>query len=377
MPSVITAAHRGLAKSDPLANGLVIAAVASGSQFVSIVGPTFVPGSFTGMTSVLGPNGVGAGSNAAAVNTLQGYKMVAPNALPTSAATITLGYYKTDTTKRASAAFGYEPIISANTSRIGAHLPYSDGTVYFDFGGATGSNRLTKSGLTSYNGIWSFTAGPAGMSMWLNGVKLAESTTAVTRDNSFFAGFWLLNGNVGAAMPSSLTGCDNAVIPFFYIHDRQLLPAEIERLHGSPTAPLDTYPSRRTVVILNGGVGGTPAQDIGASTGTITLSGVAGAITPAGGPTIGAATGTITLTGVNGAITSGATTIGSATGVVTLSGVAGAISPAGGPTIGAATGTITLTGVAGAISFPATSDPNGINFTFRETGHTTTFRERA
>lgn len=33
------------------------------------------------------------------------------------------------------------------------------------------------------------------------------------------------------------------------------------------------------------------AQDIGAATGTITLSGVAGAITPAGGPTIGAATG--------------------------------------------------------------------------------------
>lgn len=155
---------------------------------------------------------------------------------------------------------------------------------------------------------------------------------------------------------------------------RALRSDEIAALYNDPFQHLERP---YTTIILNGGVSGTPAQNIGASTGTITLTGVAGAITPSGGPTIGGATGTITLTGVPGAITPGGANIGGATGTVTLTGVAGAISASGAASIGAGTGTITLTGVPGAISFPATADSNALKLTYRERGHTLTYRERA
>ena len=49
-----------------------------------------------------------------------------------------------DTTNRASSAFGI--IHSSAVESVGSHCPYSDGTVYWDFGGNGGSNRLTWSG---------------------------------------------------------------------------------------------------------------------------------------------------------------------------------------------------------------------------------------
>jgi|GEM_PF-3576170 len=96
---------------------------------------------------------------------------------------------------------------------------------------------------------------------------------------------------------------------------------------------------------------GVSTQNIGAATGTITLTGIPGAISAAGSVAIGAATGTITLSGVAGAISSaGSLSIGAATGTIALTGVSGAISGSGAVSIGAATGTITLTGIAGAIT---------------------------
>lgn len=96
---------------------------------------------------------------------------------------------------------------------------------------------------------------------------------------------------------------------------------------------------------------GGATQNIGAATGTITLTGIPGAISAAGAVSIGAATGTITVAGVAGAISSaGSLSIGAATGTITLTGVSGAISGSGAVSIGAATGTTTLTGIAGAIT---------------------------
>lgn len=401
MGSVLTAAHNRVIRRQPLSQGLIWAAVASGNRMLPLLGPEFIPqGSVT--SDGLTPIGQGVRSAAGTNNVLGMKATVPPNFLPTAYATIVIGYYKTDTTNRVSAAFGTAGSTTpANSNRMGCHLPYSDGTVYFDWGGSTGANRVTKAGLGTgnFNGVWSFTSGSA-LRIWKDGQLLSTGSGAATRIDADLDSVWLFNGNSGGTLPSAVTGQDNAVIPFFYLYNRELTATELQQLARSPYSPVEEFRGRRTVIILNSGTGAATqtigaatgtitlsgvtgaiapsgSAPIGASTGTITLSGVTGAIAPAGGPTIGAATGTITLTGVNGAITSGATTIGSATGVVTLSGVAGAISPAGGPTIGAATGTITLTGVAGAISFPATSDPNGINFTFRETGHTTTFRERA
>ena len=377
MGSVFTAAHNRVIRRNPFSQGLVIAAVASGNRMLPLVGPEFIPQG--GVTSDgLTPNGQGVRA-AAATNNVLGMKMdVSSITLPTGLCTVTLGYYKTDTTNRVSAAFGIATTISNQSSRLGAHLPYSDGTVYFDYGGATGNNRVTKTGLGAgnFNGVWSFVSGAAGLAIWQNGVRHTLGAVAVTRDNALVDSFWLFNANVGNAVPSTSAGQDNAVIPFFYLHNRELTASEIQQLHRSPTSPVEEFRGRRTVIILNSGTGAA-TQTIGASTGTITLSGVTGAIAPSGSAPIGASTGTITLSGVTGAIApSGSAPIGASTGTITLSGVTGAIAPSGSAPIGAATGTITLTGVAGAISIPAGTDPNALTMTIRELSNTLTIRER-
>jgi len=105
--------------------------------------------------------------------------------VPTSGGyTIALHYRKLGS-NIVSAAFGC--IDSAGIGdRAGAHLPYSDGVVYFDYGGnAPGTSRLTASGLTFADDLWVFTTGPRGMEIWQNGIRRANnggnpSRTALT-----------------------------------------------------------------------------------------------------------------------------------------------------------------------------------------------------
>lgn len=88
---------------------------------------------------------------------------------------------KTDTTFRGSALFGLN-LAAPGTKAYGAHVPWSDGTVYWDFGGKAGANRLTWV-WTSTTAIerFVFVAGTLGSSIWLNGVRKANQTTAITR----------------------------------------------------------------------------------------------------------------------------------------------------------------------------------------------------
>jgi hypothetical protein len=109
---------------------------------------------------------------------------------------------KTDTTARSCTLFGVEDALEAATGRCGAHVPFSDGTVYFDYGGAAGSNRLTLGGLTFTTNVekWVFHAGPRGSAFWRDGIKLTSQSTALTRvfPVSFVNdGGWILNGGNG------------------------------------------------------------------------------------------------------------------------------------------------------------------------------------
>src|SRR5260370_1456226 len=91
---------------------------------------------------------------------------------------------KVDTTARASSLFGTEDDGSFPAFHgCGAHVPYSDGTVYWDYGGNGGANRLTVAGLTFTTLVekWTFTAGPQGSAIWRDGIKLASQATALTR----------------------------------------------------------------------------------------------------------------------------------------------------------------------------------------------------
>lgn len=84
------------------------------------------------------------------------------------------------------------------SDRLGAHIPFIDGTVYFDFGGATtGSTRIQVSGLSfAVTDRWVFSVGPRGMEIWQNGILRASNSATPTRTNSG-GGAWGLRGNSG------------------------------------------------------------------------------------------------------------------------------------------------------------------------------------
>ena len=91
-------------------------------------------------------------------------------------------FEKTDATVR-TARMG----VFGTTDRASAHLPFSDGTTYWDFGGAAGANRLTVAGLlypVNVPQCFVLSAGPSGMRIVQNGRVVASSGTAVSRTPS-------------------------------------------------------------------------------------------------------------------------------------------------------------------------------------------------
>jgi hypothetical protein len=104
------------------------------------------------------------------------------NWLPTAQVTVLLVRRKRDATLRTAR------VIEADQGATAFWIlaPWSDGTVYWDFGGNGGANRLTAAGLTfslTRPDRWVFTAGARGSTIWQNGVKVASQTTAITRSS--------------------------------------------------------------------------------------------------------------------------------------------------------------------------------------------------
>jgi len=103
--------------------------------------------------------------------------------LPLTQATVILGGNTTTT-----AVNGDIGVNSATTThRLGAHLPYTDNKVYWDFGGTgVGTTRLVTTGTVtrSENDVWALTTGPRGMEIWQNGLLIASNTAQPTRSVS-------------------------------------------------------------------------------------------------------------------------------------------------------------------------------------------------
>lgn len=119
--------------------------------------------------------------------------------LSTTAQTVLLIRAKTDSTLRDQNTFG--PIEGGpSTGFCNALIPYSNGTVYWDFGynGFAAPNRLTWAGWTPTTDIeaWAFRGGTLGLSIWHNGVKEANSASAATRTGTASA-FGINKGQTG------------------------------------------------------------------------------------------------------------------------------------------------------------------------------------
>jgi hypothetical protein len=107
-----------------------------------------------------------------------------------SAGTIILWQRKQDTTNRISGAFGHT---GADNQAASVHLPYSDGNIYFDWGGKASINRLAVSGLSwDMNWHhWAFCVGSGlGVRIYRDGILVGSNTYVITRTTG---GTWNLN----------------------------------------------------------------------------------------------------------------------------------------------------------------------------------------
>lgn len=179
--------------------------------------------------------GVGIATTAGGVNAPVDLVASDMTVLPTTAATVLLGYRKRDTTYRATCAFGLDGNATASTW-FDALVPYADGNVYWDFGGATsGSTRLVVSGLTFGDDLWAFTAGARGMEVWQNGLLRGSQAAAATRAQS----------GLPLALGQHVTvTADYAEWWLFAVWQRQLAPAAIQALAVDPFALLAPAPAR-------------------------------------------------------------------------------------------------------------------------------------
>jgi hypothetical protein len=114
---------------------------------------------------------------------------------------------------------------------VNAHIPWSNGTVYWDAGWVSNNyDRINKAATAAeYKGSWShwvFTknASNGSMKIYRNG-QLWHSGTGMIRPMGGIASFWL-----GGMLNSTADRFDDAYIDEFGIWNRELSPSEIQRL---------------------------------------------------------------------------------------------------------------------------------------------------
>jgi hypothetical protein len=149
--------------------------------------------------------------------------------------TVALGMEKIDGTNRNTTAFGLNDGDLA--TRCGTHCPWSDGTVYWDFGGASEPvSRVSVAGLNfGRMRRMVFTKGSRGMEIWQDG-RLAASNAANTARTSSTATFNALSGTHDA---------DEGNVAYFYVYAKQLPKDAVAWLSAEPFAMLAAQPWRR------------------------------------------------------------------------------------------------------------------------------------
>lgn len=146
--------------------------------------------------------------------------------LPRQQTTVVLQFKKRDTTNRVSGLWGSS---NAGTPRFGAHMPFSDGNIYWDAGNAS-SGRLTL-GSQSFqkNSIWVLTSGPRGRDIWQDGVMKGSATGETLSSFTVGGGNYTLGNYDGQAS-------DLVDYSFNYIFRRQLSASEIAMISADPYA---------------------------------------------------------------------------------------------------------------------------------------------
>lgn len=210
---------------------------------LSIRNPTLVRG-FLPIAEGLVADGVGrAGRNISlTAGAPMGGLIIASNAdalFPDeNTATIFVVRQSRDTAARASALFGYGGANQHN--RVLAHAPWSDGSIYFDFGTLTeGTHRIsvivTKT--TAVETLVFIAGGGKGREIWRNGVRIASNTAATGARPSAQTAFVL--GGLDVNHPA-----DNDDIYQFGVTARAWSDDEVRLWHSNPSQLFKARDSR-------------------------------------------------------------------------------------------------------------------------------------
>ena len=179
---------------------------------------TFIPSSVGPAVELLPANG-GTGAQAEEIS----FGLADAIPLPTTEVTVLIYQEKLDSTNRQTGAFGLA--VSSTDDRLGAHLPWNDGTVYWDFGTTT-SGRLSASGLTFGRNVWILNGGPRGMEIWQDGIlrnsKAEVPPTRANTSDNFVVGNHTTYRN------------DGVEVFCFCLWSRQLSQAQCRRLSFDP-----------------------------------------------------------------------------------------------------------------------------------------------
>jgi len=108
------------------------------------------------------------------------------------------------------------------------------GTVYWDYGGGAGANRVSVGGLSLADDTWAFVAGLRGSMIVQNGVVRASQGTAISR----MVGTETFGIGNGGGSSTNNAGNENRY-GFFYMWSRELSLTEIQWLHAEPFALLN------------------------------------------------------------------------------------------------------------------------------------------
>lgn len=168
--------------------------------------------------------------------------------------TFMIAYRKTDATLRASTAFGSN--INSGTSWYQALLPYSDGNIYWRYGGTTeGTSQLTiaSGGFTFGDDIWTFTTGPRGMEIWQNTLLRASNSGNATLDNTTSSPLLRLPAGTAGGLS------DNCDIGFIMSWRKQITKSAIRELVINPWQVFESKVNRQFGSVTSGGTFNFPA----------------------------------------------------------------------------------------------------------------------
>lgn len=246
---------------------------------------------------------------------------------------------------QASTAFAFGTYNNA-TYRFSAHLTWSDGNIYFDFGGTSAPNRVVATAQTvdSTPTAIVLTAGPGGMRIFRDGRLIASSSTAPTRGNPTGCFFGLgLDPTSGATpTPQVDTGATYYAQAFW---PEQINDRIAEQLSADPWGLFKAPPRRLYFDVPAGsGVAGTlsaseTGSDAASIAGTVLVRGALSAAEV--GADTASASGVVRVSGAASAAETGTDTAAAAGKVI----VSGALASAeAGSDSAAASGTVRVAG---------------------------------